>query len=641
MKRIGFLWSFAIILLVVSLNSYAIEPKRFALLIGNSAYSGGADLKGIPKNDATDLAKTLQSLGFKTRVLVDVDRTAMLNALSEFKQDLKRNPGSIALYYFAGHGVQMSGINYLLPLGNGYKFEDNVKDYGLNTNMILERLQGGRPSTSLIILDACRNNPFEQLWSENRSFRTGRGLAKIAAPSGFMVAYSTQPGHIASNGVNGRNGLYTAALLKHLPTRQIDIYEVFSRVRAEVEKQSRRLHGELQSPREDHALLGDRFYFNSRIGIGKDETELDELAQRVVQRLVPHLSLVTRKPEPNVQPNIQPFIGQSAGNAEEADASPLQMVSSAGAREVMSPNPHRQALAKSMQLYLLTDNNIAQLVKLSKSGNVFAGMMLERAYRLGAEGAPINPATAKQYVEQKVEAYELLPDLVDNVIAMSWLANRLRDSNNKADHAKALELFTTAAERGMPYAQRVLGNLYETGQGVSSKDYQKAMHWYVKAKDKDVEANVLIGQLYEKGRGVEKDSATAMTWYEKGAEAGSSWGQLKLGNIYRDLRDYEEALKWFKRSRNKDASVHIGVMYAKGLGVAKSSEEAIKWYKKGADAGSAWGQGLLERMNRQTGRQGRKEIKHQHAGREHSHRLPAESGLAHQHGEGAKGASLF
>lgn len=230
--------------------------KRFALLIGNSDYKeNNAKLGENPLNDAKDLGKVLEELGFDTTVLLNADRDKMLQGLNTLKKKLIKHPKSTVLYYFAGHGVQLKGKNYLLPVGVDYSDQDTVMDAALPANEVLRRIGKADPAVSLVILDACRNNPYEKLWKQNsRALQTSSGLAKMRAPSGFLIAYATEPGGIAANG-EGKNGLYTSALLKYLPTKGITIYEVFSRVRTDVEEQSNKI-GWSQRPREEIALKG-------------------------------------------------------------------------------------------------------------------------------------------------------------------------------------------------------------------------------------------------------------------------------------------------------------------------------------------------------------------------------------------------
>ncbi len=182
--------------------------QRLALVIGNSAYADSPLTN--PVNDATDMAATLESLGFTVLKATNANLQQMESLIRDFGQRL---PGSsVALFFFAGHGMQVDGENYLIPIGATIGKQSEVKYGAVNAGLVLAQLGEDPQRASIIILDACRNNPF-------RSFRsTGGGLAALDAPAGSLIAYATAPGKVASDGT-GRNGLYTGELLKQLRVR--------------------------------------------------------------------------------------------------------------------------------------------------------------------------------------------------------------------------------------------------------------------------------------------------------------------------------------------------------------------------------------------------------------------------------------
>ncbi len=204
-------------------SSSTLEP-RAALVIGNSAYVA-SPLKN-PVNDATDVANALRELGFSVVLKTDADQHAMRQALREFGQALKQ--GGIGLFYFAGHGVQSKGRNYLVPVAVNIESEAELEDQAIDANLVLGYMEDAANRVNIVILDACRNNPFA------RSFRSAsRGLAQMDAARGSFLAFATAPGSVASDG-NGRNGLYTERLLESLKHPDSDIDKVFRRVAADV-----------------------------------------------------------------------------------------------------------------------------------------------------------------------------------------------------------------------------------------------------------------------------------------------------------------------------------------------------------------------------------------------------------------------
>lgn len=247
LTRISFL-SLCLLLLIPT-QSQAATEQRSALVIGNSAYGTGP-LKN-PVNDATDMATTLQKLGFKVMLKKNANLETMEEAVENFGNSLKR--GGVGLFYFAGHGVQVNGINYLIPIGAKINKESDVKYRSVDANKILDEMANANNGLNIVILDACRDNPYA------RSFRSAsRGLAIVSsAPTGTFISYSTSPGNVAADG-KGRNSPYTESLLKHMATPDLPIEHVFKKVRQELNTKT---NGK-QIPWELSSLSGD-FIFNS------------------------------------------------------------------------------------------------------------------------------------------------------------------------------------------------------------------------------------------------------------------------------------------------------------------------------------------------------------------------------------------
>lgn len=222
--------------------------KRLALVIGNGNYEN-SPLQN-PVNDANDMAEALRSVGFEVLLHTDINQNDMKRAISDFGKKL-REQGGMGLFYFAGHGVQVRGNNYLIPIGAKVDTEEDVEYEGVDVGRLLAQLRSAGNSLNIVILDACRNNPFA------RSFRSAeKGLASIDAPGGTLIAYSTAPGSVASDGT-GRNGLYTEELLKRIKQPGLSIENTFKQVRVSVLSRTE----EKQTPWESSSLTGD-FYFN-------------------------------------------------------------------------------------------------------------------------------------------------------------------------------------------------------------------------------------------------------------------------------------------------------------------------------------------------------------------------------------------
>lgn len=223
--------------------------KRTALVIGNGAYTKSPPLKN-PPNDASEMAATLKALGFDVTSGVNVNQHDMKILIRAFGQKLRA--GGSGLFYYAGHGVQSKGRNYLVPVDADIQSEAEVEDAGVDVSLVLNYMDDAQNGLNIVILDACRNNPFA------RSFRSAsNGLAQVDAPTGTLIAYATAPGRVAMDG-DGQNGLYTSELLKAMRVPGLSATEMFMRVRAEVMKQT----GSKQVPWEASSLVG-AFYFSS------------------------------------------------------------------------------------------------------------------------------------------------------------------------------------------------------------------------------------------------------------------------------------------------------------------------------------------------------------------------------------------
>lgn len=226
-----------------NVDSKSEAPKknaRVALVIGNAAYRMTPLVN--PVNDAADMAALLKQAGFEVVHRENASLKDMHLALREFGDRLKRE--SLGLFFFAGHGLQVRGRNYLVPVDADIGREDEVAFSALDLQAVLEKMDTARNHTNLIILDACRDNPFAS------RFKIGNaGLAQIDAPPGTLVAFATAPGSTAADG-SGRNGLYTQHLLEHLAKPGVQIEEAFKQVRAGVRANSKGL----QTPWESTSL---------------------------------------------------------------------------------------------------------------------------------------------------------------------------------------------------------------------------------------------------------------------------------------------------------------------------------------------------------------------------------------------------
>jgi hypothetical protein len=243
------------------------QAARVALVIGNAAYLEGP-LRN-PVNDARAMDQKLTSLGFRVERIENLKRQQIGRSLSAFSNSIKA--GDEVVVFYAGHGVQVKGINYLPAVDADIQTEDDIPLNSLNLNALMERLDESKAGLKLLFLDACRNNPYA------RSFRSGdRGLARVgAAPSGTLIHFATRPGMVAADGT-GANGLYTTELLRHLDTPNTPVEIMLKRVSAAVETQSK---GQ-QEPWTEGGIRGE-FYFK----LSREDEDLRTQAQTKREQL--------------------------------------------------------------------------------------------------------------------------------------------------------------------------------------------------------------------------------------------------------------------------------------------------------------------------------------------------------------------
>jgi formylglycine-generating enzyme required for sulfatase activity len=243
------------------------EPRRIALVIGNGAYQNVKPLKN-PPNDATLLAATLKKLGFEVTVGTDKSQREMKQLIREFGQRL-RGGGGVGLFYFAGHGVQARGHNYLVPVDAEIQTEADLEDAAVDVNYVLNMMDDAQNALNIVVLDACRNNPFA------RSFRSAQeGLAQVKAPTGTLIAYATSPDSVAADG-GGANSPYAEELTKQIQVSGVLLETMFRRVAEQVSSRS----GGRQEPWYSANVKGDFFFSGTtNLSLSNTPAKIDAVA---------------------------------------------------------------------------------------------------------------------------------------------------------------------------------------------------------------------------------------------------------------------------------------------------------------------------------------------------------------------------
>jgi len=231
------------------------EP-RVALVVGNGNYGAGIGRLVNPPNDARLVAKALGDAGFQVTTVIDADQKELKRAIVEFGKALAAaGPDAVGLFYYAGHGVQVNGANYLIPTAADIESQADIDIEAVNADSVLQQMEFAGNRMNIVILDACRNNP---LPAAGRSLE--KGLARLDAPTGSFIAYSTAPGQVALDGT-GRNSPYSKALADAIESQRVPLEQLFRDVRVNVMNAT----AKKQVPWDSSSLTGE-FYFKPPAG---------------------------------------------------------------------------------------------------------------------------------------------------------------------------------------------------------------------------------------------------------------------------------------------------------------------------------------------------------------------------------------
>ncbi len=546
------------------------QERRVALVIGNGAYPT-APLKN-PVNDASDMAAALKRLGFEVTLLRDATMQQMEGAVREFGLALRR--GGLGLFYFAGHGVQVAGENYLVPVNAVIQSEGDVKYGCLNAGLVLAKMEDAGNGPNVVILDACRNNPFA------RSFRSAEaGLARMDAPTGSLIAYATAPGKVASDG-DGRNGLYTQHLLRNIGTPGLSISDLFMNVREAVVRDS----AKKQVPWENTSLIG-RFSL-----AGQPALSVPAPAPTAQQAAAPApQQTAAAKPVPTGQP-AQPAPTKKAGMvlqspAEEELLRVLEQSEDNPARVRVLAEPLAAKGSAFGQMVLgMASKDPAEklrLITLSANQGFPRAMTLLGMFNLYGENGKSNPKAAREWLRKGAEG--------GDAGAKTQLGEMLFEGKGGPKDPKAGERLLLDAAQEDPAHYRTLVNYYWNGVFVP-KDEAKGFGLYAKAAEAGLaDAVSNMGGFYERGDHVAPNNAEAVKWYRRAAEQGDSNAAFRLGLMYEKGRGVgqndSEAAKMFRQAEdsNSEAALWLGILYENGRGVAQDYAAAAARYRKSVE----------------------------------------------------------
>jgi uncharacterized protein len=459
---------------------------RVALVIGNGAYQNVPQLDN-PVNDAEDIAKSLAAAGFDVIEKDNATRGQMADAVRDFTDRIKG--AEVALFYYAGHGMQMEGENYLVPVDARLEKPADVRFATINLTDIQQEMQAsGR--ANIIVLDACRNNPFAARLASGGRAVGERGLGRVEASGvGTLIVFSTQPNNVALDG-GGRNSPFAAALAKNIGTPNIEIRQMISRVRADVLAAT----DQKQVPWDSSSLVGDVY--------------------------------LTRTAEGSVAQSLQPTSTPDAGSAGGAPRQQEPVASGAAAEceKLASPMPMFATLDQIRAARHARD--WARALAVCKSASEADPNSVALRYRLG-----------QSYFQTKdyLNAQKQLSVAADAGDADAEQMLGFMFANGAGvvkDYYRAFDYFSRGAAAGNPRAVTNLGSMYSNGWGVAEDD-SRALALY----EKGIElgnpfALAQAGVMYFNGKGAPRDYAAAEQYFLQAANLGDGYSMKFLAVLY-------------------------------------------------------------------------------------------------------------
>jgi hypothetical protein len=589
------------LLLFVLLNFPVLAERRVALLIGNAGYSI-APLNN-PPNDLQLMKGAFDRAGFDAIVVrSNLDRATMTETLAKFEDEVRRS--DIAVFYFSGHGIEMDGVNYLIPIDAKLKFDRDVKFEAIPLDDVMQALSGA-VRLKLIILDACRNNPFVKgMHGAKTRGDVGRGLVRVdSTVSDQLIAFAAAPGQIALDG-SGSNSPYAESLAKLIPDTNADIRIVLGKVRDEVAAAT----NDQQIP-----------YFTGSLG------------GQITTLAAPSKRLQDVANQSNSAENTDAMIRCNAAAAHWAEAKlydqleyyqqHLALFGSCAFSDFA-----RVKIEEKKRLnrdgVSLGDSDPSLQVPVTDCDRLAADPFDDGRRGPGIEFESMDGLAARTACEQAVKTY---PSISRFRYQLGRAYQKMSEFGQAAEHfraaavkgnacaqfnlgllyergdgvvksdAEALSLYMKAADSGFGWAFFNLGNMYADGRSVK-RDQKKALEFYRRSADKGISfAQFTLGRIYEEGQGVQKDESEAARLYMLAANARHAWAQFNLGNMYSDGRgvpkDYVEAAAWYRTAAENglsEAQFKLGLYYLDGVGVPKSEAEAVGLFRQAAEKRNPW-----------------------------------------------------
>ena len=450
-------------LLFVSI-SFAQNERRIALVIGNAEYLGkGCSLRN-PAHDAEDVSAKLKTLGFDVTTLIDGSLLQMKDAVNIFSS--KSKDYNIAFFYYSGHGLQTKGNNYMMPVDAEPNTAADVEYECYPLNRLLDKLDESNCPMKIIVLDACRNNPFTKGWHRGNA---EEGLASVQSPKGTFITFATAAGSVAYDGT-GRNSPYTSAFLQTLDTPNLSLFEFFNTVGLLVLEET---HNK-QDPWVNYSTMKGSFCFNKTVTPAPSVVKATTTTQPTGTRT--ELSA-----EQNYETGLDYYNKSQYSNALGYFRKAAEQGYAAGQSDLGFMYYNGYGVTKDY------DEAVKWFRKAAEQGLARGQNNLGNMYRYGY-------GVTKDY-DEAVKWYRKAAEqgLAQGQCSLGFMY--YKGYGVTKDYAEAVKWYRKAAEQGLARGQYNLGYMYQYGYGVK-KDQSKALEWYRKAAEQgDEDAKAKVAEL--------------------------------------------------------------------------------------------------------------------------------------------------
>jgi uncharacterized protein len=596
------------------------EPRRLALVVGNANYQHAHVLENAA-NDGRDMARTLSGLNFAVVDVLDATLPTFNASLRTFSSGI--TPGDIVVVFYAGHGVM--GVvsessdafdNFLIPVDAALATPDRVPVETVGLHRILSLLDSAGAGPRIVILDACRDNPFSDEWPHAAAHGKARGLMqpRASALTNVYVAFATAPGNTASDNAGGKNGLFTQEVLKHIGIPGLTVTAVMEQASAAVEFLSQGAQrpwfaaGGGEAPNlVIHPIPGQRRAIADTMTL--DLRVVREAFECGLSICLESAAADVRSPILKQELQLRARVARAASRQSEASRpahlppSPISPSQPAPAGSFI--DAHRDSLAGWVEIadrlmsgkdgFVKDETSALQWYRAAAlAGSGEAAFNVGSAFHRGLAGVPFDAAEALRWFRRAADAgYPQAYGMLGQYSAEG------AGSQAKSE-ADAVSWFRQGREHGDGVSTRRLADLTFSGAGNLKKDPAAAQLLYLEAAQSgDPEAMDRVSSfiLFSRGhtdRVLRGGDADAIAWLKKSAELGylPAYGQLALDyHLGQDLaKDDVQALQWLLRAADRgsmEAMVSIGKGYAVGdYGLGRDCHQAGRWLRRAQVAGS-------------------------------------------------------